>query len=105
MPGPGGTIQVNDAQVEAAVAQLNGNIATGEQLLKTIQTQMDNLTQPGGGLYLPQFSASFSSNLGNYNAQLTKMIDNLKQYGTACTNALQALNQLDQSLAKSMQGH
>jgi uncharacterized protein YukE len=98
-------INVDYGQAEAAVAKLNNNIATGETLLQTIQTEMDNLVQPGGGMYLSQFSPSFTSSLGNYKEQLTKMVDNLKSYGQAVTGLMQQLQQMDQGYAKSFQGH
>jgi uncharacterized protein YukE len=98
-------ITVDYGQVEAAVAKLNSNIATGETLLQSIQTEMDNLVQPGGGLYMSQFSGSFSSSLGNYKDQLTKMVDNLKSYGQACNSLVQQLQQTDSGAAKQFQGH
>jgi uncharacterized protein YukE len=98
-------INVDYGQVESAVAQLNSNITTGENLLQTIQREMDNLTQPGGGLYLSQFSPSFTASLGNYKEQLTKMVDNLKSYGQACTGLVQQLQQVDSGYAKTFAGH
>jgi hypothetical protein len=97
-------ILVDDAKIQAQVTKIKTCIASGEDLLTHLKTEVDAFLSPTGGLYLPQSSTSLTDEFTQAKAQLDKAIQSLDSFGTMFTNIGQEIHKLDQSIASSMHG-
>jgi WXG100 family type VII secretion target len=93
-------VNVDYAQVNAVAARLTSEGGEIAQELGTLQQNVTELLTSSGGLWLQQSSPVMSSQYQEFNASLTKAINELSTFATSFNQIAKNLQDMDTQLAQ-----
>lgn len=93
-------VNVDYAQVNAVASRLTTEGGEIAQDLATLQTNVTDLLTSQGGLWLQQSSPVMSSQYQEFNASLTKAINELSTFAQSFNMIAKNLQDMDTQLAK-----
>lgn len=93
-------IDINYDTITSVASQLN--TAANETIapaLATLHTNVDNLLQQGGGLYMVQTSPAINAQYEQFNSSATQCVNAIQSFATMFNTLVTNMQSMDSSLA------